>query len=219
MRKILLSSITAWSYLLVQSQTFTPEVGLNYMYQPHDFFILRSFGITYASRLKFWESNKTSLSLGFPLSVGWSNIKLPHFAEADVAAEMDFNFGSGSTKTNQQKLGFFAGPGYSFHVTIIHPAPASTYPAFPVPLRSTIVRVQYSDDASDTNVPVSMFGPTLNGGIRFPVGHAGKIIEFRFSYMKILDISDFLENSFYYSYGGSNLRKTNILKFGCLFSF
>ena len=192
------------------------------MYQPHDFFILRSFGITYASRLNFWVSNKTSLSLGFPLSVGWSNIKLPHFAEADVAAEMDFNFGSGSTKTNQQKLGFFAGPGYSFHVTIIHPAPASTYPAFPVPLRSTIVRVQYSDDASDTNVPVSMFGPTLNSGIRFlAVGHKGKVIEFRFSYMKVLEVPSMLKEQwlYSYSYGGSNLRKTNILKFGCLFSF
>ena len=219
MRKILLSSLTACSYLLVQSQTFIPEFGLNYMYQPHDFYIFRSFGITYATRVNFWERKSSSLSIMFPLSVGWSNFKLPHFAEADVAAEMDFNFGSGSTKANKQKLGFFAGPGYSYHVSVIHPAPSSTYPAFPVPLRSTIERNYFADAASDTNVPISMFGPTLNGGIRFPVGRAGKIIEFRFSYMKILDIPDFIQDSYLYSYGGSILRKTNILKFGCLFSF
>jgi hypothetical protein len=108
--------------------------------------------------------------------------------------------------------------GHYHHVTVIHPAPSSTYPAFPVPLRSTMERSAYSDDASDTNVPVSVFGPTLNGGIRFPVGRTGEIIEFRFSYMKILDIPDFLQNGFNYSYRGS-LRKTNILEFGCLFSF
>ena len=218
MKRILLSSLTACSYLLVQSQTFTSEIGLNYMYQPHDFYILRSFGITYATRANFWESKNSSLSIGFPLSVGWSNFKIPHFAEADIAAEMDYNFGSGSTKTNKQKLGFFVGPGYSYHVTIVHPAPSSTYPAFPVPLRSTIERNYFTDATSDTNVPISMFGPTLNAGIRLPVGRAGKKIEFRFSYMKILDMPDFLQNWFNYSYRGI-LRKTNILEFGCLFSF
>lgn len=218
MRRILLSSLSACSYLLVQSQTFTSEVGLNYMYQPHDFYIFRSFGIAYATRVNFWERKNSSLSIGFPLSVGWSNFKLPHFAGADVAAEMDFNFGSGSTKANKQKLGFFAGPGYSYHVTVIHPAPLSTYPSFPVPLRSTIERNYFTDVTSDTNVPISMFGPTLNAGIRLPLGRAGKIIEFRFSYMKISDIPEFLQNWFYASYRG-NVQKTDILKFGCLFSF
>ena len=218
MRRILLSTLSAYSYLLVHSQTFTSEVGLNYMYQSQDFYIFRSFGITYSTRVNFLERKNSSLSIGFPLSVGWSNFKLPHFAEADVSAEMDFNFGSGSTKANKQKLGFFAGPGYSYHVTVIHPAPISTYPPFPVPPGSTIERNYFTDATSDTNVPISMFGPTLSAGIRLPVGRAGKMIEFRFSYMKILDIPEFLQNWFNVSYRGI-LQKTDILKFGCLFSF
>src|ERR1700736_6282542 len=105
MKRILLSSLSTCSFLLLQSQTFTTEVGLNYMYQPHEFYILKSFGISYATRLNFWEANNSSFSIGFPLSVGWSNFKIPHFAEAETAAEMDFNFGSGSNKANNEKLG------------------------------------------------------------------------------------------------------------------
>jgi hypothetical protein len=217
MRRILLSSLSPFCYLLVQSQTFTSEAGLNYMSQHQDFYIFGSFGITYATRANIWEQKNTSLSVCFPLSVGWSNLKLPHFAEADVAGEIDFNFGAGSTIANKKKKGFFVGPGYSYHVTVIHPAPISTYPPLPVPSRSTIERNYFTDAASDTNVPISLFGPTLNAGFRFSIGRAGKIVEFRFSYMKILDIPEYLQNWFCYSYRG-NVQKTDILKFGCLFS-
>jgi hypothetical protein len=222
MKKILLSSLSVCSYLLVQSQTFTPEIGFNYMFQPSMNFNFRSFGITYATRFNFWERKNASLSIGFPLSLGLSNLKSPHFAEVDIPVEVDFNFGAGSTTENKSKLGFFAGAGYGFHVTIIHSPPTSTFPAFPVPPGNAIERNVFSNEASDTNSPMSMFGPTLNAGFRFPVGRAGKIIEFRFSYMKVLDLPEFLQDQVLYSYGrnyGFYLQNTVILGFGCLFSF
>ena len=172
--------------------------------------------------LTFGSVKTHHYQLGFPFSVGLSNVKDPHFAEVDIPAEVDFNFGAGSTKENKKKMGFFAGAGYGFHVTIIHSPPSSTLPAFPVPLRSTVERNVFSNQTSDTNPPLSMFGPTLNAGFRIPVGSKGKILEFRFSYMKVLDLPDFLQDQVRFSYGrnyGFYLQNTIILGFGCLFFF
>jgi hypothetical protein len=219
MRRILLSSLSACSYLLVQSQTFTPEVGLNYMVQPTLNYNLSSYGVTYAPRLNFWEDKNSAWSLGFPLSFGWSDLKSPHFAVLDLPAEVDYNIGAGSIKVNKKRLGFFVGAGYGFHVTVVHFYPSwSSNPPIRVAAGYFPIRNTYNGAAAHINSPISSFGPTLNMGFRLAVGHTGKIIEFRFSYMKVLEVPEMLQDQFLYK-DNFRLQNTIILGFGCLFSF
>jgi hypothetical protein len=218
MRRILLSSLSICSYLLAQSQTFTPEVGLNYMVQPTIGYDLSSYGVTYAPRLNFWEDKNSGWSIGFPLSFGWSDSKSPHFAVLDLPAEVDYNIGAGSVKGNKKRMGFFVGAGYAFHVTVVHyytwwsANPPILVSSGPVSINS------YNGAAAHINSPISSFGPTLNAGFRMAVGHKGRVIEFRLSYMKVLEVPVMLKEQWLYD-GIYRLQNSIILGAGCLFSF
>jgi hypothetical protein len=218
MRRILLSSLSICSCLLAQSQTFTPEVGLNYMIQPTLSYDLSSCGITYAPRLNFWEDKNSSWSIGFPLSFGWSDSKSPHFAVLDLPAGVNYNIGAGSVKNNKKRMGFFVGAGYAFHVTVVHFYPSwSANP--PIPVSSGPLSVNtYIGAAAHINAPISTFGPTLDAGFRMAVGHKGRVVEFRLYYMKVLEVPDMLKEQWLYS-DKYRLQNTIILGAGCLFSF
>ena len=219
MKRILLSSFSICSYLLTQSQTFTPEVGLNYMIQPTSSYDLSSYGITYAARLNFWEDKNSSWSLGFPLSFGWSDSKSPHFAVLDLPAEVSYNIGAGSAKGNNKRIGFFVGAGYAFHVTVVHFYPPwSANPPIRLSWGPLSVVNTYNGAAAHINSPISTFGPTLNAGFRLAVGHKGRVIEFRLSYMKVLEVPEMLKERWLYS-DNYRLQNTIILGAGCLFSF
>jgi hypothetical protein len=218
MRRILLSSLSVYSFLLVRSQTFTSEAGINYMLQPNGSHDLSSYGITYSPRLNFWEKGNSSLSMGLPLSFGWSDAKSPHFAVVDLPAEVDYNFGAGSARGNKKKFGFFIGAGYGFHVTVVHYYPPQSF--LPIRLPTTLafpVWDYYYGPAAHLNVPKSTFGPTLNAGFRLATGHKGKTIEFRFSYMKVLEVPDMLQKRYFYD-SIFYLQNTIILGAGCFIS-
>lgn len=219
MKRILLSSLSACSYFLVQSQTFTPEIGPNYMIQPNLSHNLSSYGITYAPRLNFWEDKNSSWSLGFPLSFGWSDSRSPHFAVLDLPAEVNYNIGAGSVKNNNKKMGFFVGAGYAFHVTVVHYYPWwSANPPIPVSSGPLSVVNTYNGAAAHINAPISTFGPTLDAGFRIAVGHKNRVVEFRLYYMKVLEVPDMLKEQWLYS-DIYRLQNTIILGVGCLFSF
>jgi hypothetical protein len=219
MTRFLLSSLSVCSYLLAQSQTFTPEVGLNYMVQPTLNYDLSSYGISYAPRLNFWEGKNSAWSIGFPLSFGWSDLKSPHFAGLDVPAEVDYNIGAGSVKTNKKRMGFFVGAGYAFHVTVVHYYPSwSANPPNPVSSGPLLLVNTYNGAAAHINSPISTFGPTLNAGFRMAVGNKGRVLEFRLSYMKVLEVPVMLKEQWLYS-DIYRLQNTIILGAGCLISF
>jgi len=221
MRRILLSSIAASIYSLAFSQTFTPEVGLNYMFEPIPRYDQSAFGIVYFPRLNFYEHKNSSFSIGFPLTFAWSDLKVVHFAAIDIPAEVDYNFGAGSAKENKKKLGFFIGGGYGYHMNYVHFYPPNGYPVRPASSLSGSVSGlsnTFIGAALHNMSPVSTFGPTFNAGIRMAVGHTGKNIEFRFSFMKVLWVPEFLKGNYLYSYD-FDFQNTHILAFGCLFSF
>ena len=219
MRLLLLLSLFIFSFLLVQSQTFTREVGLNYMVQPTLPYDLSSYGITYSSRLNFWEKRNSSLSVGFPLSFGWSDLKNPHFAVVDLPAEVDYNFGAGSTRSSRKKIGFFVGAGYGFHLTIVHYYPPGSRAVLPISIPNVYPMWDYfGTNAACINAPKSTFGPTLNAGVRLAIGHTDRVIEFRFSYMKVLEVLELLKKSYFYD-DIYPLQNTIVLGLGCFVSF
>jgi hypothetical protein len=189
------------------------------MIQPTLSYDLSSYGITYAPRLNFWEGKNSSWSIGFPLSFGWSDLKSPHFAVFDLPAEVSYNIGAGSVKANHKRMGFFVGAGYAFHVTVVHFYPPwSANPPIPVSSGSLPLFTTYNGAAAHVNYPISSFGPTLNAGFRVAIGHAGKVLEFRLSYMKVLEVPEMLKQQWLYS-DNYRLQNTIILGAGCLFSF
>jgi hypothetical protein len=218
MNRLLLSSLATGIYSIAFSQTFTPEMGLNYMFQPTSWKDQRSCGIIYSPRLNFYECKNSSFSIGFPLTFGWSDFRNVQITTVDIPLEIDYNFGAGSVKGSRRRLGYFAGVGYGFHLNNVPFDPAyspynyfSLYSSFRGVVGSTGLALSGWE-------AISSFGPTLNAGFRIATGHRGKTIEFRLSYMNVLEVPDFLHSASRYAKEFVFLN-THIFGFGCLFSF
>jgi hypothetical protein len=213
MKRFLLSSLTAGFCNIALSQTFTPEFGLNYLIQPTSFYDVKSGGIIYSPRLNVHENKNSSLSIGFPMTLAWSSLNYVQVSAIDIPIELNYNVGAGSLKGNKKSFGYFFGGGFGFHLNNVNrviaynPTLFFVYPIsgrFGIPLR-------YFD-------PVCEFGPTLNAGVRVAVGHSGKTITFRLSFMRVVDVPAFLRS--YVSVTNEfSFQNTIILGFGCLFSF
>ena len=218
MKRLLLSSFTVGFYNLVLAQTFTPEVGLSYMVQPNSFYDIKSAGFTYSPRLNIQEYKNSSLSVGLPMTLAFSNFKWLQFTSVDFPIELDYNIGAGSKKGNKKKFGFFFGGGYGLHVSNVRfdPAYSPNY-YFPLPSMPAGI-IGYNSLALPGWDPICEFGPTLNAGARIRVGQTGKNIVFRFSFMKVLDVPSFLRVPDSYT-SAFDFRNTIVMGFGCLFSF
>jgi len=136
-----------------------------------------SFTFTYSPRLSFAETENTSLSIGIPLNIGFSGTYSGgytsdgYYEENDlgyminVPLMLNFNIGAGSAKGCQDRMGFFVGAGYAYHIgTVEDNLIGNVYP--------------HTETESAT-------GLAANIGLRIGVGHKKKHnIEIRSSYMR-----------------------------------
>ena len=178
------------------SQSFMHGAGITVLggYE-HGGNITLAEGFTYSPRFNFLETEKLSVSVGIPLSIGISattgsydytsnsyNSSIGFVFNAPLIVNL--NMGRGSTKENRQKFGYFFGAGFGYN-------------------HGDFIGVDNIDQngnlvsTSDNN-----FGPAANGGIRFGVGKKHKNIELKFSYFK-----------------GLNDKKPNIFGIAGLFNF
>ncbi|MEP7164453.1 MAG: hypothetical protein ABI741_07160 [Ferruginibacter sp.] len=152
-------------------------------------------GFTYSPRFNFVETEKLSVSVGIPLSIGISasttgsydyytdtyNESIGFVFNAPVVISL--NMGRGSTNENRDKFGYFVGAGYGYH-------------------HGSFISTDDYDQSGLTSSNENNFGPTANAGLRFGVGRKHKNIELRFSYFK-----------------GLNDKKPNIFGIAGLFNF
>jgi hypothetical protein len=189
MKKFVFSAMAICPSGFAFSQTFMQGVGINIVLQSSPgISSVPVGGIMYSPRINFMEADNTSFSVGLPMSFGITGSYNSQDVEDnslgymfDIPLMINYNYGAGATKEAEDKFGFFAGAGFGYH--------AHQYVA--------------SDDIGyDYTAKMSGFGPVGNLGVRLGVGHRSHNLEFRFSYMKSLDIS-----------------KSNIMGFGLLFNF
>lgn len=191
MKKLLLLAAVCFSAATAFSQSFTHGVGVTVMVDKmKDLDARPGFGFTYSPRFNFAESDNMSVSVGIPLSValagsysgtynsrtGWEEDpymsgdgSVAVFLNAPVM--LNLNFGAGSSRDNESRLGAFVGAGFGLHWS------ASTDQAF------------YDENGNTgyRNTGGTVFGPAGNAGMRIGVGNSGKNIEIKLSYYKGLD--------------------------------
>ena len=169
------------------SQSFTHGVGF-------DIFVTTAQngnaavgeGFTYNPRFNFIENEDFSVSVGVPLTIGFSGSYSTNYDSyygsttdntlgflAHIPVIINFNFGAGSTKDNESRFGFFIGGGLGYHYG------------------------KYNQDYVDSTsgyegtrqATISGIGPAGNIGIRIAVGRGTHFIEGKLSFMKSLDES------------------------------
>ncbi len=189
MKKLLFSVFAFCLSSFAFSQTFMQGVGINVVLQSSAGSSADPVGaIMYSPRVNFMETENTSFSVGIPLSFGISGTyNSQNYADnslgmmLDVPLMFNYNYGAGSTKEAEDKFGFFAGVGFGYHTNQYTATDESGY---------------------DYSNKMAGFGPVGNIGARLGVGHGSHNLEFRFSYMKTMDIS-----------------KSNVMGIGFLFNF
>jgi hypothetical protein len=176
MKKVFFSALFLCLSCIAFSQTFMHGVGVNTMVQTASGYSTQVVGgLMYSPRISFMETDNTSLSVGIPLSIGFSaHYSTNGYDETnslglvfDAPLILNFNYGAGSSKETESRFGLFVGGGFGYHT--------SQYTA--------------SDAYLDVSDKMSGFGPVGNAGIRFGVGNHSHNVEIRFSYMKTLDIT------------------------------
>lgn len=139
-----------------------------------------SFSFTYSPRLSFAETENTSVSIGIPLNVGFSGSYNAAYSNGyyyedntlgymiNVPLMFNFNIGAGSALGCKDRMGFFIGAGYAYHVGSVF---------------ETLYDVngyEYTDSHTRSST-----GPAANIGLRIGVGYKKKRnIEIRTSYMR-----------------------------------
>jgi len=140
-----------------------------------------SFAFSYSPRFSFLENENSSVSVGIPLSVGFSGSYNAYYNSYDgyyednslgyminVPVMINFNFGAGSFKGNKSKWGFFVGAGYGFHTGTVDYDVYDEYGS--------------SYTTSETRTTT---GLAANAGMRIGLGYRKKHnLEIRTSYMK-----------------------------------
>ncbi|MFT3702604.1 MAG: hypothetical protein QM802_09550 [Agriterribacter sp.] len=188
MKKIFLLFVLSISLHTVFSQSFMHGVGVGVCITDiPNAGVNPGIAFTYAPRVNFVETEALSVSVGVPVSIGFTGSKSPgtfnvvgssdtytsHFM-LNAPAIINLNIGAGSTKRNNKRFGFFVGGGFGYH-----------YGGYS----------QKDDDPDDflfttyTNKYSSSYGPAGNIGLRFAVGSHQKTIEARLSYMKAISES------------------------------
>ena len=187
MKKIILSLGLLFSISSVFSQSFMQGAGFSlFGVAPSDkdgFFFNEA--LTYTPSINFFESDNLSVSVGIPLSFGLSfglhdRIDSSYYSRSSYTASysgvfvnapinVNLNFGRGSSKTNNEKLGYFFGAGYGFYSA------------------SYTISSNYTTGIRPDNESTSTSGLTFDAGMRFGVGgkhkKKPKNIEFRLSHL------------------------------------
>lgn len=136
---------------------------------------------SYSPRFSFVEGESMSLSVGVPITAGFSGSysysSSSYYGTEEsntltymvsVPVMIDFNFGAGAHKEVEERFGFFIGGGFGlFHGTV-----ATEY-----------YDPNYYDFYTQTD-QVTTTGPVGNIGFRIAVGRNQKNIETKITYMK-----------------------------------
>jgi hypothetical protein len=196
MKRLILFVATCIISVNVFSQSFHHGLGVSVFFDdmvPDK--ITTISAITYNPRFNFHETEKMSVSLGIPLSIGFLGDGSGGYDEItgeqvaddingfslDVPLMVNLNLGAGSSGLNKGKVGGFIGAGYTYHY-------ASSR--------------DYTKNGSEESIGGTSFGLTVNGGIRFDIGEPVENVELRFSY-----------------YRGRNRTRLGMFGMGVIFNF
>ncbi|RFM31771.1 hypothetical protein [Chitinophaga silvisoli] len=182
MKKFLLLAAIALSCIHSSfAQRFKQGVGAGFSVETADYMDTKvNFGFTYSPALFFAEAEKSSFSVGIPLSLGFNEGYSSEYDDyddfygsssigfmLDVPVILNFNYGAGALSGGRQKWGFFVGGGYGYHLTTAN------------------YLYDYDDNGNYRSTESSTFGVTANAGFRIGMGHHHRHnLEIKFSYMK-----------------------------------
>lgn len=168
------------------SQSFMHGVGLDiFVTTEKNGDAAAAEGFTYNPRFNFIENEDYSLSVGVPLTIGLSGSYSSSYNSyygsttdntlafmAHIPVILNFNFGAGSSKDNEQRFGFFVGGGLGYYYG------------------------KYNQDYVDVNgnditqqATINGVGPAGNIGIRIAVGKGTHNVEAKLTFMKTMDDS------------------------------
>jgi hypothetical protein len=178
-RFFLLAAICLAGAQSSQAQHFTHGAGVGIFVEDAEMSNVKgTYALTYSPRFSFAETKNTSLSIGIPLNVGLSASYNVYTGDGyyddvnfgymiNVPLMFNFNIGAGSARDCQDRMGFFFGAGYAYHVGTVYQTWIGSY---------------YGEHIGHTE---SSTGPAANIGLRIGVGHRKKHnIEIRTSYMR-----------------------------------
>lgn len=182
MKKFILFALLVSGFQMGFSQRFMHGAGLGVFVSsaPNHQTTVPSV-ITYSPRVNIMQNEKNSISIGMPLSLGFTgsyhinassssgtNVSKQSSYLVNVPVMINFNHGVGSSKTNAKKSGIFLGVGFgaNFGSFVSNNFDYNTG------------RFAKQDESG--------FGPAGNLGLRFKVGRNTKNIEARVSYMKTI---------------------------------
>lgn len=204
MKRLTLIAFFFFSLSTAFSQSFMHGAGVNIFVAKAGSGSANLFGgFHYSPRFNFLETESFSLSLGLPISAGFSgsysvNYNSYYGTEEDNSLQymfnapliLNFNVGAGSSKETESRFGFFAGGGYGFHAGSFNVMKTEEY-------GGGGGSYEYEVNESGTT-----HGPAANAGIRIAVGESGRNIEVILKYMK-----------------GISGPKPSIFGAGCTFNF
>ncbi|SFD53549.1 Outer membrane protein beta-barrel domain-containing protein [Chitinophaga sp. CF118] len=184
MKKLLLFVAACVASASAFSQSFQHGVGLGiYIDKMEDIEDPRAnFAFTYNPRINFLETESMSVSVGVPLTIGFSgSYNASYSSTGDNYEEntlgyminaplmLNLNLGGGSSKKCEKRFGGFIGGGYGYYLT--NKTNSYTYDEY------------YNETVKE--VGGSTMGPAANAGVRFGVGrHRRKSVEVRMSYYR-----------------------------------
>jgi hypothetical protein len=187
MKKMFLVLAATFLSVSAFSQSFQHGVGVGFFVdkiEEEDIDGRVSFGILYNPRFNFLETRSMSLSIGVPLTVGFSGGYSANYSTQGGSYEentlgymfnaplmLNINLGGGSSKKTNKMFGGFFGGGYGIYSA-----------------NSTDI-TRYDENWNEIGVDKvggSTMGPAVNAGMRFGVGRLNhkKSVEVRFSYFR-----------------------------------
>ncbi|MGX5817631.1 hypothetical protein ACWKWU_05515 [Chitinophaga lutea] len=184
MKKVLLLAACAMVALTARSQSFSHGAGVGlYIGQSKGADPTANFALTWQPRINLMEGESGSLSLNLPLTAGFSGSyggtynsrtgwedgsgsgSVSYMLHAPLL--LNLNFGAGSSRDNESRLGAFVGGGYGWYNGSV---------------TTLVVDEEYGDYMESNSI--STFGPAANAGMRIGVGNSGRNIEVRLSYFR-----------------------------------
>jgi hypothetical protein len=183
MKKLFLIAAACVASASAFSQSFQHGVGVGiYVDKIESIDARANFAFTYNPRFNFVENESMSVSVGIPLSVGFSGSYEANYNSygnnyenntlgymVNVPLMVNVNLGGGSSKLCKKHFGGFFGAGYAYYLT----NKEETY--------------GYDENMNEVYKEVggSTMGPTANIGMRFAVGrHHSKSVEVKMSYFR-----------------------------------
>lgn len=151
---------------------FKVGTGISVMLQPvAGYRVVGSFGFVFSPQYIFDRKNGSSLSLGMPVTIGFSELDDSTRIDwrpgimVNLPLILNYNVEPASIKEGRSRFGYFAGGGIAYHYN--HYTAARDY--------------------ETTTQQVNGFGPVVNAGIRLSIKkYRTQNMELRFSYMKMM---------------------------------